>query len=65
MMDIADQQITSIKEKYAATIAQMINESFTRFEKAEKDEIKICEDCADTYEDCDCSEDDGTPIRHS
>lgn len=27
--------------------------------------IKICEECADTYENCDCYEDDGTPIRYT
>lgn len=28
-----------------------------------KKPIQICEHCAATYEDCDCMEDDGTPIR--
>jgi len=27
--------------------------------------IKICDECNQTYDDCDCREDDGTPIRHS
>jgi len=61
LMEKASQQMTSIKEKYSAMVAQMINESVSEFEKAE---IKICEECADTYENCDCHEDDGTPIRH-
>lgn len=25
--------------------------------------IEICKECAHTYDDCDCREDDGTPIR--
>jgi hypothetical protein len=29
-----------------------------------KKPIQICKECAHTYDDCDCAEDDGTPIRH-
>lgn len=29
-----------------------------------KKEIKICPLCAATYDDCDCAEEDGTPVRH-
>jgi hypothetical protein len=28
-----------------------------------KKPIMICKECGHTYDDCDCAEDDGTPIR--
>ena len=65
MMERASSEMTSLKEKHNARIAQMIIESISAFKEAEENEIKICDQCSDTYENCDCHEDDGTPIRHT
>jgi len=63
MMNCASDQVTNIKEEYNVAIGCMITESISLFEKSTKSEIKICQECAQTYDDCDCYEEDGTPIR--
>ena len=34
-----------------------------RMTMLDKKGVKICDECSHTYDDCNCAEDDGTPIR--
>jgi hypothetical protein len=65
LMNDADKQIIKLKQDYNAKIERMIDGSIRKFKIAKEVKIRICDECHQTNADCDCHEDDGTPIRHS
>jgi len=65
--DIRNQDKTPLKfmrRNYFRQPSDKWLESVSDFIINENYKIQICPDCSHTFDDCECCEDDGTPIRN-